>query len=1292
MNIQNNRKKVVIILSAFILLSLFVGSAYAYTGTGTESDPYIIENAEDLSILDTYPSAYFELGADIECAGASYGNYAYTNGFSGHLDGKEHSINLDVGNTNGLFSYLNGAEIKNLTFYACTFNGTNGGALAGYVTGSNQTIIDNVSVIACEITCSGTGSGYYKGAFVGAVNGGNVKFNNCHVSHSLINSSSTWSLASFRTAVAGGFIGVVSGNNSNIEISESYVFDSKISGFTTCSGLIGSLTDSNLSGLNIHDNVLDTVYIVGGWNSDNNMKCYAGGILYFDEASSNSPLDIYFSKNTIYNSLIEGQRGAGGFTFQQSSGNLRPHYSENLINSCTIYQTATGNFTEMINYYAGGFHGSGSHGNYNGYYDGNQIQYTVVYSAKPNGYIWGQNVKGITNLFSPSSTIYSSYTNNKAFYVDLGSAGEVDMRELPSHTGGNVWGEINDYTNLLHLKDIVVDTDSENMRAKTFNAVQIGASLINEGGDYLEGFGVQSEYNWDYTGDGITDETTNVPYVSYIYPSNGDYHPILKANLLSYVNGSVSTYVSTEFMGAPKFVEGANILKDKDIQTYGQNVKLTANMVTGFGAETYEFFYSLDNGTTWNSYAEESSENIKNVTYTSSENTKFVKYRVVATNGYGSTTSEAVSVFWTQSSSITETVTEEFITTENDTYNVKYSVTFPFDTIKTNSLSSHYTVVVTTNGIYLLDNTAESSSQVIKGKLYVLDAYILGCDIYDKSIVYRTDNNKAYYVYVNDDGGFSQPEELIEAEGTLSQISLGTNSVLVRGVSENQEYVLVQFLGESESAFVIYPDTPYKYTNWTLALSSNDNSGTPAVFCSYNNGDKRIIRCYTGADTYFDTPEFTANAITSIKPFLAANKIVLTTNGGRTYIVPYNLTRSSFSWGNVINGDNVILTDVSTTYFDIRYVGINSPSNVVFVSSSSGQVEYVYPVSSTLTSVSISGISGLYAVSGDYDGRVNIMRNSNGSWEGLQNFSIGLHITDTSMSEDYYSLSALTQNKVYLAYYQKYTPPSGDTVLVTKTFVKVIVYDSNGAPLVNTPVSVIGADSANTLTTGYDGSATFEVTAGKQYTIQTNGQTQTFVADNMALKIISIYLKGENYYEDLKFNSEDNNGVISVSFTGNGKEDYDMVFKVYDDHNQGLVNETYEGQSHTFTVTKSQFSVNKYVCTITVTGKKSGITVSRTYTYDSISRSEKGYVILGKIPILPDVMDSNWVKVLFGGLLMIIGGLFSARHSAKGSLIVVIVAAFLTFAGILPLNPVWIGCLVVLAVMALYSFASSQET
>lgn len=86
-------------------------------GEGTEQKPYIITTPAELDLVRNYPSAWFELGNDIDMAaftGVLSKGFESISNFTGHFDGKNHYIkNLTLAGS-GLFNDVTGGTIENL--------------------------------------------------------------------------------------------------------------------------------------------------------------------------------------------------------------------------------------------------------------------------------------------------------------------------------------------------------------------------------------------------------------------------------------------------------------------------------------------------------------------------------------------------------------------------------------------------------------------------------------------------------------------------------------------------------------------------------------------------------------------------------------------------------------------------------------------------------------------------------------------------------------------------------------------------------------------------------------------------------------------------------------------------------------------------------------------------------------------------------------------------------------------------------------------------------------------------
>ena len=121
------------------------------SGSGTETDPYLITSAEDLQAISdiTDDNSHYRLTADIDLT-----EYIAENGWTpvtirGHFDGQGHTVSglQCEAETAGLFHTLYaGGEIKNLKVIIATDGTLKGSLLAGGLVGNNKGTITNCSV------------------------------------------------------------------------------------------------------------------------------------------------------------------------------------------------------------------------------------------------------------------------------------------------------------------------------------------------------------------------------------------------------------------------------------------------------------------------------------------------------------------------------------------------------------------------------------------------------------------------------------------------------------------------------------------------------------------------------------------------------------------------------------------------------------------------------------------------------------------------------------------------------------------------------------------------------------------------------------------------------------------------------------------------------------------------------------------------------------------------------------------------------------------------------------------
>lgn len=153
------------------LLTLCSAMAFAFSGSGTEADPYLIKTADDLYDVRNSPSSYFKLANDIDLKEWTVDNYpeagwvpicSSSNPFKGCLDGNGFTISgLFIKRTtdyNGLFGYADGATVKNLNVNCDITGPSYTAAIMAY--GSSITMTD------CTVKGNING-GQYTGALVG---------------------------------------------------------------------------------------------------------------------------------------------------------------------------------------------------------------------------------------------------------------------------------------------------------------------------------------------------------------------------------------------------------------------------------------------------------------------------------------------------------------------------------------------------------------------------------------------------------------------------------------------------------------------------------------------------------------------------------------------------------------------------------------------------------------------------------------------------------------------------------------------------------------------------------------------------------------------------------------------------------------------------------------------------------------------------------------------------------------------------------------------------------------------
>lgn len=348
-------------------VSVWDGTYAPWTnGTGTESDPFLIENAQQLAYLtyrvnngldaiDNHVSnhdLYYKMMTDVNLNGSQNFQWTpigYWNSntdyycFGGHFDGNSHTVSglyiNSSANRVGFFGYADGAEIKNLIVSGNTV-ATSGQYAGGVVGVANSTVFNNCtnSNIVTSSSCLGgivgqisgnssllnchntgavsfSGSCYYSGGIVGFISGVSL-VTNCYNTGSISSSNPSSS------PYSGGIVGRV-GNSTSItncyntgNISSCFSGYTGSSSYSSNSGGIAGQTGSSTTITNCYN----TGNISASYSSSysgSSSKSFSGGIIGTNAATNTFVINcynsgnIYCSSNYDFNSYPGGVVGTG---------------------------------------------------------------------------------------------------------------------------------------------------------------------------------------------------------------------------------------------------------------------------------------------------------------------------------------------------------------------------------------------------------------------------------------------------------------------------------------------------------------------------------------------------------------------------------------------------------------------------------------------------------------------------------------------------------------------------------------------------------------------------------------------------------------------------------------------------------------------------------------------------------------------------------------------------------------------------------------------------------------------
>ena len=337
-------KYTVTVASANISIAVTLTAGSSPAGSGTNTDPYIINSTAHWNALATAVNdgneninkdgvSFFRLDADITVS-TMMGTAAHP--FESTFDGNGHKLTFNLQTSDAdycaPFSYTRGAEIENLIVDgSIQSSGHYAGGIIGHAEGT-FTVLN--CVVKTNIVSTGSGQAVYDGGFIGGVFGeSSVNIIGCVFEGTITSSGNT---------CFGGFVGKAEGAsedaNANVTISnslfdprgvnvtntsESYTFVIAGSHSSVSIGAEAYAFYTKLLGAQNHGGTLVTAsaYIPTGspTNSYGMVDIYTGGLLYngvfystdhegFYDDMDNMPLVNYYLNRGTVNAKFYGRK------------------------------------------------------------------------------------------------------------------------------------------------------------------------------------------------------------------------------------------------------------------------------------------------------------------------------------------------------------------------------------------------------------------------------------------------------------------------------------------------------------------------------------------------------------------------------------------------------------------------------------------------------------------------------------------------------------------------------------------------------------------------------------------------------------------------------------------------------------------------------------------------------------------------------------------------------------------------------------------------------------------------
>lgn len=274
-------------------------------GTGAVDNPYLIGTYATLNTVlrnNAGLGKHFALISDIDMTGNTWtpidlmhANSVFDgNGFT--LNGLRVSTSGNV----GMFRNFRGT-IKNLTFTNATITtGTNAGIISGVVQGDGTVFnanIENVRVDSGSISGVGTRTGGFIGEVLGSGQSTTARFN--------VNIRNSYNIMPISGGnCTGGFIGIVSCTNGDINI-----FNSFHEGNITASSNIVAGIVAGISGASNHTTTIENCYAKGTFKANGT---YSGGLVGYLNGSAEINIKNSFAMASLISGATQGGIFGGG--------------------------------------------------------------------------------------------------------------------------------------------------------------------------------------------------------------------------------------------------------------------------------------------------------------------------------------------------------------------------------------------------------------------------------------------------------------------------------------------------------------------------------------------------------------------------------------------------------------------------------------------------------------------------------------------------------------------------------------------------------------------------------------------------------------------------------------------------------------------------------------------------------------------------------------------------------------------------------------------------------------------